>query len=206
MAITPGILPDNSFKARESGNTNSAQPVEKKIEKVVTGGVKVKKNGLKKFANSVVAEDINNVKTYVVSDVIIPALKKAISDVITNGIDMLLYGETGHSKKKADKISYTRFYGNNDDRGDRSSRDSRVGYFDNDIVLERESDARSILEQLDEILEQYRQVSVGDLNDLLGVTGSYTDNNWGWESLRTADVIRVRDGWLLKLPKVRPLK
>ena len=39
---------------------------------------------------------------------------------------------------------------------------------------------------------------------LVGINGSYTDNKYGWTHLRSADVQRVRDGYLLKLPKALP--
>jgi hypothetical protein len=48
-------------------------------------------------------------------------------------------------------------------------------------------------------------VSVADLYDLVGVTGNYTDNKYGWTDIRSASVIRVRDGYMLKLPKALPL-
>ena len=51
-------------------------------------------------------------KSYIVMDVLVPAIKKAISDIVTNGIDMILYGEAGKSKKNstASKVSYQKFY------------------------------------------------------------------------------------------------
>ena len=47
-------------------------------------------------------------------------------------------------------------------------------------------------------------VSVADLYDLVGISGNYTDNKYGWTNLRNSDVQRVRDGYLLKLPKALP--
>ena len=47
---------------------------EKKIEKVVQGTVKTKKkNELSKFKEAFISEDARNVKTYILTDVIIPA-------------------------------------------------------------------------------------------------------------------------------------
>ena len=40
-----------------------------------------------------------------------------------------------------------------------------------------------------------------DLYDLVGINGSYTDNKYGWTHLRSTDVQRVRDGYLLKTAK-----
>lgn len=183
----------NSHKVRDAAKKN-------KVEKVVGGKVKVKKkSGVSKMSNAIISEDMSNVKSYVVMEVIIPALKKAISDVVTNGIDMLLYGGSSRSKKNtnASYISYNRY--SSDRREDRRPR--RTNYSYDDIVLDNRRDAEEVLSRMDELLETYEVVSVADLYDLVGITGEYTDNKYGWTSLRSAQVVRVRDGYLLKLPK-----
>lgn len=48
-------------------------------------------------------------------------------------------------------------------------------------------------------------MSVADLYDLVGINGNYTDNKYGWFNIRTASVVRVRDGYMIKLPKAVPL-
>ena len=59
---------------------------------------------------------------------------------------------------------------------------------------------------MDELLETYKMVTVADFYDLVGVTCDYTDNNYGWTSLRSAEVVRVRDGYIIKLPRALPIK
>ena len=79
----------NSDKARQEQS-------EKKVEAVITGTAKTRKKGeMQKFANVFIAEDANNVMSYILMEVIVPAAKKAISDIVTTGIDMILYGEAG---------------------------------------------------------------------------------------------------------------
>lgn len=88
----------NSHKSKEE--QKNLVP-EKRVEKVISGTVKSKKKSeMQKFADVFISEDVNNVKSYIVMDVLVPAIKKAISDIVTNGIDMILYGETGKSKKE----------------------------------------------------------------------------------------------------------
>ena len=58
---------------------------------------------------------------------------------------------------------------------------------------------------MDELIDTYSMVSVADLYDLIGVTGNYTDNKYGWTNIRNAEVVRVREGYLLKLPKALPI-
>lgn len=199
----------NSHRSKELA-TRDAQ--HKKVEKIVKGKVKTKKKSeISKFKDVFISEDAKDVKSYIVMDVLIPAAKKAISDIVRDGIDMILYGNTGHKRSGgyssgASYVSY-RSYSDRDRRDDRSYRSStrRTGYDYDDIVLEDRQEAEDVLERMDELLDTYEIVSVADLYDLVGKTCNYTDNKYGWTNLRNAEPVHVRDGWLLKLPKAGPI-
>lgn len=179
---------------------------EKRVEKVISGEARPKKKSM--FKDVLITEDVGNVKSYIWAEVLIPAIKKAVSDVITNGIDMLLYGETGRNKKSsnASKVSYRSYYEKDNDR--RRKYDvlpARTGYSYDEIILDNRVEADDVLLRMDELVGTYGLVSVADLYDLVGITGNYTDNKYGWTDIRNATVVRVRDGYLLKLPKALPL-
>lgn len=187
--------------------TEQKEKQEKKVEKVVTGKVITKKkSGLRKFTDEFISDDARNVKSYIFGDVIIPAVKKAVYDVITTGIDMILYGESrgGNRRSTADKVSYSR-YSDRDYSSSRSHRSSAAGYSYDDIVLATRAEAEEVLDRMDEIINTYNIVSVADLKDLVGVTGNYTDNKYGWTSMRNASIERVRDGYWIKLPRAVPI-
>lgn len=193
-------------KMRESEDVKN-----KKVEKITNGVVKTKKKSeVSKLTNIFIAEDVTNVKNYIIDEVLLPAAKKAISDIVTNGIDMLLYGETrSRNKDKSGRISYSKYYDDRD-RGYSSSRDRRSsrrgsGYDYDDIILETRGEAEDVLDRMDDLIATYDIVSVADLYDLVGIQGRYTDNKYGWTNLRTAEVQRVRDGYLLRLPKALPI-
>lgn len=195
----------NSHKSKEQEVTS-----EKKIEKVTTGTVKTKKKSeLRKFTDVFISEDVESVKSYIILDVLVPAVKKAISDIVTNGIDMILYGENGSNAKKstASKVSYRSYYDRQrDDRMDRRPVPRQVGGYNyDDIILESRGEAEEVLSRMDELVETYGMVSVADLCDLVGATCKYTDNKYGWTDIRSAHVIRTRDGYMIKLPKALPL-
>ena len=196
----------NSHKSKEEQKESTS---EKKIEKVISGSVKSKKkNEIQKFADVFISEDVNNVKSYIVLDVLVPAIKKAISDIVTNGIDMILYGESGRTKKNStsSKISYRSYYEKeNDQKRSYNSTSVKSGYSYDDIILDNRGEAEDVLARMDELVATYGIVSVADLYDLVGVTGAYTDNKYGWTDVRSAAVVRTRDGYLIKLPKVLPL-
>ena len=191
----------NSHRSKEEQNLP-----EKKIEPVVKGKVTTKKNNVRKLTNTFVTEDIQNVKSYVLMDVLVPAIKKAISDIVTNCLDMLLYGETGRIRRKtnASVVSYRNYYDSRREERYSSSR-TRTGYSYDDVVLETRGEAEDVLSRMDELIDTYGVVSVADLYDLVGISCNYTDNKYGWTNLRNAEPVRVRDGYMLKLPKALPI-
>ena len=84
----------------------------KHAKKVINGKAKVrKKSEASKLASSLVSSDASSVKSYIFSDVIIPAAKKLIYDIFTDGIDMILYGGRSHDGRRpvADRIRYTQY-------------------------------------------------------------------------------------------------
>ena len=200
----------NSHKSKEEKAITEV-PERKKLEKVVTGKVKTKKrNEISKLGEIFIAEDARNVKSYILMEVLVPAVKKAISDIVTNGIDMLLFGEGGRTRKtsSASTVSYRNYYDQKDvTRRDYSSARvrTRTGYSYDDIILETRGEAEEVLARMDELIETYGIVSVADMYDLVGKTCNYTDNKYGWTNILNAEPIHVRDGYMLKMPKAGPI-
>lgn len=194
----------NSHKSKEEAAEVASR--EKKVQKVVSGKVKTKKNDGRKLMNMFVSEDAANVKSYVVMDVLIPAIKKAISDIVTDGIDMILYGETKSGKNKSStKISYRSYYDNkgSDRRDDSYGSRSRFDY--DDLIFGSRGEAEAVREQMVDLIERYGFVTVADMYDMADLPAPYTSNKYGWTNIRTAETVRVRDGYVLKLPKAMPI-
>lgn len=208
MNINPEDLKPNSHKYREEQKTTAIE--KKKIEKVVTGKTQVrKKNEIRKLADVFISEDIRNVKSYVIMDVLIPTIKKAVSDIVTNGIDMILFGESGRKQKSsnASRISYASYYDRNrDDRHSASSQASTRYNYD-DVIIETRGEAEEVLTRMEELIDVYGMVSVADFYELVDVTGNYTDNKYGWTNLHSATIVRARggSGYMIKLPRAIPL-
>ena len=204
-------LPDNSKTNRnkQMEETTDKAPVnEKRAEKVVHGKVKTKKNEMRKLTNVFISEDASNVKNYIIMDVIVPAVKKALYDLVVGALDITLYGGRGNGKRpSADKVSY-RDYNSISKSGDRSYGESRTtsGYSYDDIVVETRGEAEAVLSRMDEIMEEYEIVRVADLYDLVGITGDYTDNKYGWTNIRNASIVRVRDGYKINMPRAIPIR
>lgn len=212
-------LPDykpNSRKYKEEQAQKQATEEKRKVEKVISGTAKVKKKSeLRKFADNFISEDIDNVKDYLVKDVVVPNIIDLIEDIVVGGIRTLLRGDAGRRDTRDRRsysgspsyVNYTRYSDRRDDRDRGRDNQTRRGYGYDDIVVNSRADAEAVIEQMDGILDTYGMVSVADLYDLVGMSSNYTDNNYGWTNIRNAEPVRLRDGgWMIKMPKAIPIK
>ena len=203
---------EHEFLPNSNKSKTEQQTVEKKrsVEKVVRGPVKVKnKSGLRKFTDNFISEDMPNVKSYVIKDVIIPSVKKIIWEVFTGGLDIALNGKNGsyRSKTNASRVSYRDYYDENRKRPsvDTSSR-ARAGYSCDDIILGSRGEAEEVLSQMIEMLHEYdTPVSVAELYALVGLIHNHTDCKYGWKDLSNAYVSRCTDGYMINLPRPVPI-
>lgn len=196
-------LPDNSHKPR--GDSNQIQATDgKRAEKVVSGKVKTKKNDIRKFTDMFFMEDAANIGSYILNDVLVPTIKKALYDILVGSLDMSLFGGRGGGRRPtADKVSYRTDYNSVSRRDERTYSSTRTasGYSYDDVIVETRGEAEAVLARMDEIMEEYEVVRVADLYDLVGITGEYTDNKYGWTNIRNAEIERVRDGYRIKMPR-----
>ena len=123
----------NSHKSKEQ---ESRKVEEKRVEKVVKGSTRTKKKSeLSKIKDTFISEDAANVKSYIIGDVLIPAAKKAISDIVSNGIDMILYGGKSPNRDRrgsSNYISYRDYSRRDDDRRYSSSNTSVINFVNED--------------------------------------------------------------------------
>lgn len=205
------VYTPNSHKYREEQKnaTPAPAPEEKRVQKVVKSPARTKKNEVRKLADIFISEDISNVKSYIFMDVLVPAIKKAIYDIVTNGIDMFLYGGTGKGKggSSGAKVSYGNYYDqkkNNNYRGSENVR-SNNGFEYDDIEFGNRGEAEAALQQMHDAIARYGLVTVADLYDMAGLTAPYTSQKYGWMSVNGVNVVRTRDGYILKLPRAVPI-
>lgn len=191
----------NSHKSKIEHKEVAEKP---KLEKVVSGGVTTKKkSGVSKFLGGFISEDARDVKSYVLTDIIIPGIKKGIFDIITKGADRIFYGKSGSGTKRstADRYSYASYW-NGPRNDDRSRNAESAPKFDNEyFIFNDRGDAEAVLSRMIELAEEYGHVSIADLYDLCDKTAPYTMHKYGWTDLRTASVELTRDGYIIDLPK-----
>lgn len=192
----------NSHRSKELAETN-----EKKIEKVTTGKVAKKRNNIRKFSSALVAEeDSDNLKKYIIWDVLIPAGKKMIQEIVNT----ILYGvgaSRGNGSTAASRIAYNGYYGRNGSTYSSSTRSNktRAGYSYDDIELDSRIDAENILQRMEEILDTYDIVTVSDLYELAGLSSDFPDTKYGWKSLNRAEIINTGHSFLIKMPRAVPI-
>jgi hypothetical protein len=203
-------LPGNSHKSK-------APQVKKEVVSVTKGRVRTKKPALgKRFMNSFFGEDAGGVWHYIGWEVLMPAAKDTITDVVSQGIERLLYGEArgrgrgrgGNRYSNGPVTNYTRYSSSGPIRSEPRMEISRRGRATHDfdeLVFESRADAEGVIDGLYDILSQYEEATVSDLYELSGVSGNFTDQKWGWTDLKGAGVSKRRDGYYLDLPRPTPL-
>lgn len=202
----------NSHKDREAAAEKTAE--REPVEKMVKGQVIVRKPPwYKKFARSMIAEDAGNVGDYILTDVVIPGIKVLIVTMVGQSVERVLMGTSRNriggrqplGLSLRDQVNYGRI---STERQPRSlmSRENRARHNFNEIVLPDRSEAIEVVEALIDRIARYGAVTVADLYDFVGTTGSYADRAWGWTDLATADVRQVLGGFLLDLPQPEPIR
>ena len=207
---TSESFPSNSHKRREQKHDEEEK--KKDIQQVTSNNaIKRKKSIGKKFSEAFIGEesDKTNVVDYILYDVLVPAAKNTISDMVVGGIEMLLFGERrGRSMSRDHGRSYVNYsnYSRREeercrDRRDSPRRSTSRRLYNDDIILDTRSEAELVIDRLLDIIDDYGAASVADLYALVGIDSEYTDNKYGWTNLSMASVSRCRDGYILNLPK-----
>lgn len=199
----------NSHKSKEDPKD------EKKITPVVRGNVTVKKESVgHKFADTFLAETVQNTGKYMINEVVIPAIVDTIVDALTSGISMLFKGSPTSTRRKSSNgrtnySSFSRGGGSSSDRErDRDERRfSRDRYGLLDIIFDTRGDALEVRDCLYEVMDKYHVVSVSDYYELskAGDQATYTDRKNGWYELGDMQITRDRDGFRIKMPRVESL-
>lgn len=206
---------ENEFPSNSRKQT--PEPEAKKIVKVTEGDVVRRKKPLgKKFAETFAGGDARATAGYVLLEVLVPAAKDMIADAVSQGVERMIFGEARSAGRRtgARPANYTSYgsankYSNNyrapRDAPPNPSRRSRATHNFDEIILPTRFEADAVIDGLFELISKYELATVADLYGIVGVTGDYTDEKWGWTDIRGIGVKRVREGYLLDIPKPEPL-
>lgn len=194
---------ETNYKPNSNRYKESVEEEKKEIKKVTSGTVRRSEEPLRrKFADTFLGESLDNVKSYLINDVLIPAVKDTFVELIDNGTRMLAYGSPSAKRRSSgSRTNYTNYsrISSKPEPIDRRRRDVRHGY--DDIIFDNRADAMEVKDCLEEIMDKYKMVSIADFYELAGEQGSYTDRNYGWYEFHDIAITRDRDGYRLVLPK-----
>lgn len=200
-----------------NSKTNPRIPQEKEpVEKIVTGDVVMKKRSLSsKIFGDFIAEDSGSVVGFVLTEVLLPAAKNMISDAFSTGVDRLLFGDSRPRPAGTNRGAYTNYGsrfpaaryipGSTTNATPSLSRQARATHDFNDVIIASRADAEDVIDRLRDLINQFEVATVSDFYDLVGLTGEFTDNKWGWYDLRSAQVRAVRGGYMLHLPRTESI-
>jgi hypothetical protein len=197
----------NSKKAKEEPSSAEEKP---KMEQVTTGKVVDRKQPLgKRIAATFQGDDAHSVGQFILFDVVMPAVKATISDVVSQGVDRLMYGDSrARSARPVGSgrapTSYNRPVGSTtvvqQPAARTMSQRGRATHDFREIILEQRGEGEIVLNILRDAIEKYNFVSVSDMYAAVGITGTWADDKWGWFDLRDAGIRPIRGGYLLDLP------
>lgn len=220
-------FPSNSKTKRVEQRAAINETPTRKVEKIIVGTAKTQKRTFgKKLASIFLEDDTKSVGSYIFHDVLIPAGKSMICDIVGWGgfAEMMLFGDRRSGRTNSSSsirrdggrsvVNYGGFSNQQPLRGNmRDARDttrdmSKIGRARHDfdeIVLETRGEAEDVKALLIDLTIDYGMASVADLYDAVGITPAFTDNKYGWTELRGITVSRVRSGYLINLPRPQPL-
>lgn len=193
--------PPNSKKSKEV-------PPEKVVEQVTTGSVTQRKKGIRGRIGESLGAGTSGLMEFVIMDVILPSARDLLYDTFTQGLHRAMYGHSGPAKPgtSGSHTNYNKvrsaFVSPATREGVR--RAQNVHEFD-DIILSSRGEAEEVLDRLRDLISQYDAATVADLYDLVGLTGNFADNRWGWYDLKSASVRPIRGGYLLNLPRTQAI-
>lgn len=191
-------IPSNSYKSREAAEQKDIP--RRKLSAVGDGRSKAMKEPvLKRLKKTFIDDDFtpSNLKTFVVKDVIAPAIQNAILDGVNGALEMMFgIGIVRRGYRSSSVISSrtpyrssgnTRTVGNGSSSVSSKSQSSeRRGRSSFEVQMkDNKADAEKIMMDLEALLEEQPDagVTVSDYYDAFGITTEFTDNNYGWYNL-----------------------
>lgn len=215
---------DSEFPSNRNVDKHKSEVVkseDKKVKQVTQNeAIRRKKPLGKRVAETFVGGDAKSVWGYVAFDVLVPAAKDMFADAVSQGVERMIFGEGRSTSRRTGRrpnepyVSYNRYSSSKSSRRqpqqDARSRQelsqrARTSHDFDEIILSTRVEADEVLDRLFDLVSKYETATVGDLYDLVGIETTYMDEKWGWVDLRGAGITRVRNGYLLDLPKPEPL-
>lgn len=213
-------FPGNSYtNVKQRKQENDETDISK--ERTPKGRVREKKKTIgERIAESFLATDKEAVGEHILFDWVVPGIKTIVEDIV----HMLLYGDTGRGagsirrigdsrgEGKIRRVPYDSIYDDPRRRDDAflSQRGSRKP----ELVFSRRTDAEQVKAGMREYIEDYGRVTMKEFYNIvfeasegeIDIPTSYTQTRYGWRDASRVQVIHVREGWLLDVPRAEVIE
>lgn len=169
--------------------------------------------------SAMVAEEVHDVKEYLIFDVVIPTIKKTLFDLVTNALNLTLFGKPSSGSDRDDRrsgpyvsySSYSRSYDRDDAKRERDrERTRRDNYIDvrhlDRIEFRYKEDALDVIRFLEDNLNEFGYTTVSDFVSAAHLETNSVHNKWGWYDIGNPVPQQLSNGrYYVKLPKPRPI-
>ena len=198
----------NSFKSKE--NAQNEKPANTQLS------VKMKDKPVsRKFKEAIFSNETQNVKSYLMFGIVIPAIKNTIVNVGKSALELIfgVDGTSSYASTKKRNTPYYQYYSSEVDTAQRNNTklvNSYNRYAYKELNCANYAFATEIRDRMIEALSKYHRVSVGDLYDTVQevcqdptvISAETTDYKWGWKNLENSYIKRELDGsYTLILPE-----
>lgn len=213
----------NSMKSKKENAENRKVPP----LKTVTQGKVKKSSALDLITSSFSKEEL---KDKFLNEMIVPRVKDfvyktgsdtlfTILNILESGLGMVVYGETNYSKngignrrRNGGWTSYDSMYSDRFGSAISKKESSNAGVTRKNIddmrqvIVPSRGDSVKVINGLRDTLDQYGIVTVAQLYMLINQSvDNFTYHNYGWTNVDNVSVTMTRDGYLIRLPKPKPI-
>lgn len=161
------------------------------------------------YLNEISKMSMGSLVDYAIRKILIPYGKKAILDIL----NAYFYSKTNESSitgPSEPNTSYNNMFSSLSTTSTsivpKSDVRSRPVYAYEDIIFERYEKAEGLLNALRGTLKNFNRVKVSDFYEFLDMEVAPNDYSFGWTNLDGAEVIGVKGGYRISLPRAIYLK
>ena len=204
--------PSNSDKSKVKADLTEKKKGNRPDEKEKPSA-SVEEGGVSKFFRSFIADDVGNIKDYIIYDVVIPDIKVAMEEIL----HMALHGgqSRGRSRSARGRTRYTSYdTRSRSARGHKESREREEvdeGRRRTSKVTRVRCDDRyiadEILVNLEDYVFEYELVTVAKMCEFANMETLSTDGRYGWTSnaINKVEKRLINGDWYLIFPKPLPI-
>lgn len=204
----------DELRAQYPSNSRIAKPIvigqeekednlkpKERVKPVITGKATLQKESFgEKFRKAILPGDIQDIKSYIWKQLIIPGIQVSILSTL----EMMFYGRTnrrifgGHGSN-TQQTNYSYISSNDSSRATIISQRDRATHNFRNIVFDSAQDAEDVISTLLDVVDRTGYATVADYYDCAGIQAEWADENWGWKKFRRLESRRVRDGYIIDM-------